>query len=326
MSDPDPVRLTVHALLDTQEKRQRTLRELEYREAQDDILDAPLTLRLQIDDLREEVAAAQARIEDLLPGLSASLLRQVHATRSRWLEEDLAHLQRLAALRQRKCDELERRAASHGPGQEPLYLVNSLAAERLALDELSQRRTQAAKERQRLAVNSPGLELEIRIEAPDGSYFETRVPAHVKFGQLTVEFLAYWNRPPGSGWVLYSWCDGADGSRYRPGMSLGEAGVATGAVLRMVPDTPATPIALLVEDPSGDRFECNVPGNLLLATLAEEFLAIHSMPVKEATEQPAAPVIEVVDSTTHSRSKRLDRWQSLADAGLKDHAHIRIFW
>lgn len=331
MSDQDDPRESVYSILDTANKRRRSLHELERREAQDDILHAPLARRVQIDELREQLAANQARLGEMLPRLPQSLQQRVQTTRIRWAREDITHLQGLAALRQRKCDELERREASYGPGEAPISLLNSLAAEREALADLNRQLALASEawEDEERRGHGPGErdQLTVIISTVDGKLYEAQVPASLLVAQLKATFLDWWHPTRDSREERYVLRREPDSGTLPADFSLVEAGVKTHDTLYLAREVtlPSARVWLIVENPVGERFVAEVPYDSSIGHLAREFFTVQGWIWHQSHDHQPWAAVELLSADDSGASRRLENNLTLLDTNLQDGDTLRIY-
>ncbi len=84
-------------------------------------------------------------------------------------------------------------------------------------------------------------------------------------------------------------------------------------------------VRLYIESPDGERFECEVPADTELSTLAADFFDSRSWPTRDGRGRGQRAVVELVDPENPDRTKRLRGEQSVEDAGLWDGAVLRVF-
>lgn len=82
---------------------------------------------------------------------------------------------------------------------------------------------------------------------------------------------------------------------------------------------------LYIESPDGERFECQLPIDTRLVTIAIDFFEARGWPMTDERGRGQRAVIERVDPANPERTKRLRSEQKVADAGLENGAVLRIF-
>ena len=82
---------------------------------------------------------------------------------------------------------------------------------------------------------------------------------------------------------------------------------------------------IIVEDTSGDRYECEISANTTLESLAADFFEDHDWPTTDSRGRGQRAVLELVDPENPDRTKRLRGEETVEKAGLWDGAIIRIF-
>jgi len=84
-------------------------------------------------------------------------------------------------------------------------------------------------------------------------------------------------------------------------------------------------IRLYIESPDGERFECDVPAEAQLSTLAADFFEQQGWPTRDSRGRGQRAVVELLDPENPDRTKRLRGEQTVGDAGLWDGAILRVF-
>jgi ubiquitin-protein ligase len=84
-------------------------------------------------------------------------------------------------------------------------------------------------------------------------------------------------------------------------------------------------VTLYIESTDGERFECQVPADTELSTLAADFFEHQDWPTRDAHGRGQRAVVELVDAENPDRTKRLRGEQTVEDAGLWDGAILRVF-
>jgi hypothetical protein len=302
---------------------QRNRRELERREAGHEVLKVPLELRNGLLDQRERIEEAEARLQSIADEDDAGQVAQeMQELNQRQARDEIDHLQALQKVRRRHRDELERREAIYGPGQAPLALLNSLAAERAELEALEarQRHAQAALDE----MDRPTTELSpepwsLFIATPDGACYETEVPSDLLVAQLQADFLADWPPPTDAGLVRYSLRLESFTRPLEPALTLAEAGIQTGATLHLVQEVlePTSPIGLTVQDAEGNRYTTAVRLDTRVEQLAQAFV--------EFVQRGGWAAIELLSSQQGASSYRpLRPDATLYEECVGDGAQLRI--
>lgn len=84
-------------------------------------------------------------------------------------------------------------------------------------------------------------------------------------------------------------------------------------------------IHLFIESPDGQRFECEVPAETELSTLAADFFEAQGWPTRDGRGRGQRAVVELIDPENPDRTKRLRGDQTAHDAGLWNGAILRVF-
>jgi len=82
---------------------------------------------------------------------------------------------------------------------------------------------------------------------------------------------------------------------------------------------------ILIEDTSGERFECTVSLDIQLSKLAADFFEDRGWPTRDSRGRGQRAVVELVDPEKPDRTKRLRGDQTIDGAGLFNGAILRIF-
>ncbi|ETR70567.1 MAG: hypothetical protein OMM_03147 [Candidatus Magnetoglobus multicellularis str. Araruama] len=82
---------------------------------------------------------------------------------------------------------------------------------------------------------------------------------------------------------------------------------------------------IIVENTSGERFDCVLPVNTTLETIAADFFEKNEWPTTDNRGKGQRAVVELVDPQNPDRTKRLKNDLTIDEAGLYDNAVLRIF-
>ena len=88
---------------------------------------------------------------------------------------------------------------------------------------------------------------------------------------------------------------------------------------------PGELLTILVESPSSERFEAEVPPDTRVAKLAADFFESQGWPVTDRTGRGQRAVVELVDPENPDRTKRLNGEFTLSEAGISSGRILRIF-
>jgi len=92
-----------------------------------------------------------------------------------------------------------------------------------------------------------------------------------------------------------------------------------------MPDKNDEVISIFIEDTSGERFECDVPVDTELSTVAADFFEDRGWPTTDSRGRGQRAVVELVDPENPERTKRLRGEQTVDEANLEDGDVLRIF-
>jgi ubiquitin-protein ligase len=82
---------------------------------------------------------------------------------------------------------------------------------------------------------------------------------------------------------------------------------------------------VFIEDTAGQKFECDVPSNTPLSTVAADFFEDRGWNIRDGHGRNQRAVVELVDPTNPSRTKRLRGDLTVEKAALRDGDTLRIF-
>src|SRR5437016_4965632 len=84
-------------------------------------------------------------------------------------------------------------------------------------------------------------------------------------------------------------------------------------------------IKIMIEAPSGQKFEADIPCGTPVGKIAVEFFESQGWPVEDRQRGRQRAVVELVNPQNPDRTKRLNSEMGLCDAGVSNGATVRIF-
>ena len=315
--------------LELLKRRWFTLWELETQEAMYGALELPLHTFLQLEAAREQTAEAEAHLQRALPELPATQHRRVCTGWLELWEQEVAHLHKVQAVRERKRAELERRDALYAPGEAPVDLLSSRRAEEHALQQLRKRLAQAevrCAELARLCQTTVAAPPELRlcIETPEGSRYTAQVAATESIANVLAAFLEAFALSSDKS-VAYALSLTAQGAPLSSLLTLAEASIKTGQRLYLTVQhtlpTAEARVQLFIENHAGERFSCVAPLETPLTTLAADFLTAQG----QAPENCSVYIEQLLPSGSARGRLLLYPDQTVGAAGLTAGSCLRIY-